>query len=159
MMLQVNEKLEIKDFSGTAGLYSAVLPVDRSKVVLERIADLVGVWYDSDEFHCTLMYSPTTPSKLPVPVARTFTAKMSGLAIYGDEKKVLVVTLESAELQKEHSRLLGHGCKHTFDPYSPHVTLGKVPEGFDESAHADVNDAIKGGTLWFNNQQFSDLVP
>ncbi len=158
-MLQVNEKLEIKDFSGTAGLYSAVLPVDRSKVVLERIADLVGVWYDSDEFHCTLMYSPTTPDSLPGAAQDTFAATLKGLEIYGDEKKVVVVTLESAELQKEHSRLLSHGAKHTFTPYSPHVTLGKVPDGFNLSAHEDVVEAFAGGVVHFNNQQFSDLVP
>lgn len=157
--MQINEKLEIKDFSGTAGLYSAVLPVDKSKVVFEQIADIVGVWYDSDEFHCTLMYSPTTPTKVPTPRGGTFSAKMKGLAVYGEEKKVLVVTLESAELQREHSRLLGHGCKHTFDPYSPHVTLGKVPDGFSLTAHSDLGDTISGGSVWFNNQQFSDLVP
>lgn len=157
--MQLDERLEIAPYTGTAGLYSAVLPVNRSKEVLSRIADVAGVWYNPDEFHCTLIYSPTTPNTLPEPTQSTFTARMTGLAVYGDEKKVLVVTLDSAELQKEHHRLLSHGAKHTFSPYSPHVTLGPVPDDFDQSKHSELVDTIAGKVLWFVNQQMSDLRP
>lgn len=157
--MQVNEKLEIKDFSGTAGLYSAVLPTEKSKVIFERIADLVGVWYDSDEFHCTLMYSPKTPDTVPEAKLGKFMGKLRSIEIYGEEKKVVVVTLDSADMQWEHARLSSHGCEHTFTPYSPHVTLGKVPDGFDLSDHADVVDVFVGARVFFDRQQFSDLVP
>lgn len=109
----------------TAGGYWAVLPDSRSELILRQIATCIMDVEDLHDLHCTLAYDKTNPETLAQPDHTTqFHATVCGVDIYGDEDRVLVLLLNSPDLEAEHKRI--HACgaaKFDFTPYSPHVSL------------------------------------
>ena len=109
----------------TAGGYWAALPDDRSAQILRQIAASIMDLDDLHDLHVTLAYDKNNPDVLakPDPDA-VFRATVSGVDIYGEDDKVLVLLLDSPELAAEHARIHACGCaKFDFTPYSPHVSL------------------------------------
>lgn len=156
--MQIVEKLVRKGWSGNHGLYVSVIPDKRSKDILEAVARALGVECDFEDLHCTLVYSQfDAPKELSVwKKNKKFKAKMQDIKLYGKNSDHLVVTLDSPELKAEHDRLIGLGAKHSWEYYSPHVTLCKV-ENFDDFYLQNVADAINGRELTFEDYSWDDL--
>ncbi len=110
------------------GGYWQVVPDSDSEEMLLKLAAAVGIDLDSEDvpdLHCTLAYDKRNPEvKAEVNDEAEFFAIVKGATVFGDEKKVLVVLLESEDLQREHERI--HACgaaNFDFKPYQPHVSL------------------------------------
>ena len=113
------------------GSYFGVVPDEEG---MEKIKDLVKSLklknpIEDEKIHVTLMYSEDKGNPLIPPSDLTYEAKPVGFALFGPEKNCLVVKLESKDLQSRHNELLANGFIHSYDDYSPHVTLSYEYEG------------------------------
>jgi len=113
------------------GTYFGVVPDEDG---MEKIKDLIKSLklknpIEDEKIHVTLMYSEDKGNPLIPPSDLTYEAKPVGFALFGPEKNCLVVKLESKDLQARHDELLASGFIHSYDDYSPHVTLSYDYEG------------------------------
>lgn len=127
-------------YTGTRGLYVATTPTDETAEFLSNLASLFGYIPDRGKFHVTVMYAP---EKYPQPGPwmtidkdQEFTGLFSRCQHWdgNDGKGYLSARLHSVDLQSCHRKFIAQGCKHTFTPYEPHVTLWSgVPRTIDLS--------------------------
>lgn len=111
------------------GGYWQVVPDADSEEMLLKLAAAIGIDLDSDDvpdLHVTLAYDNRNPEvEAQVNPDADFTAIVKGATLFGEgDKKILVILLESDDLQQEHVRI--HACgaaNFDFKPYQPHVTL------------------------------------
>ena len=146
----------------SGGTYICVLPDQDSIKTLLRIGDYLGLRVDSTELHCTLSYARSCfPKAAKTSKRRTFTATITGLQFWDghDNDGYLVVTLDSPSLVERNRYWAEHGLKHSFDDYSPHVTLvsklDKTPElitAMDKTSRVFINRI-----LGFNNETIEGL--
>lgn len=119
-------ELEQKAYTGTAGLYSAVIPTPAAINVILRIAHRLGFDLDASKLHCTVMYSKEKcpGAEVSCDAGRVFTAKIQKVQHWDGHngKGYLSLALVSDELTAEHNRLKELGCAPTFD-YNPHITI------------------------------------
>lgn len=140
--------LTFKEYYNTLkyGSYIAVTPDEKSK---EKIKDIIKKLkiknpIDINDIHVTLMYSEGKgiPEFFPYPDA-VYEGIGCGLAIFGD---ALVIRLISPDLHQRFEDLSYRGFKHTYDPYSPHISLSYdyKDEKLDHSIVEDVNFSFTG---------------
>ena len=156
--MQIVEKLIRNGWTGKSGLYVSVVPNKRSKDIIMAVADVLGTECDYDDLHCTVMYSKyDSPAEKSYPKTKTFRARMKDIQLYGKNEDSLVITLESADLQAEHERLKKLGAKHSWEFYSPHVTI-QTGKPWDDYYLENVIDSINGRELVFNGYSWDDVV-
>lgn len=80
-----------------------------------------------DNLHTTLVYSPSSSINPSVLLELLESRFPHNIAVQGVEfaafNACLVLKLQSALLQTIHHTLLDQGCIHTYEEYSPHITL------------------------------------
>ena len=107
--------------------YWAVLPDERSSNIFDKLC--LALDYDpannEHPYHCTLAYDDRNPEQTAEPdPTKVFKAQISGFALFGEDKDVLVALIHSPELQEEHKRIHQDGTMHyDFPEYNAHVTL------------------------------------
>lgn len=109
-----------------------VFPDYDSEEMLMKLSAAVGIDPEDDdvpdELHVTLAYDDTNPDvKADVNDAGEFFGVVKEATLFGEgQDKILVLVLESEDLQQEHARI--HACgaaKFAYTPFKPHVTLLK----------------------------------
>lgn len=109
-----------------------VFPDYDSEEMLLKLGAAVGIDRDSDdvpdELHVTLAYDESNPDvEAEQNDAGQFFGTVASAELFGEgQDKILVLVLESPDLQQEHARI--HACgaaKFAHTPYRPHVTLLK----------------------------------
>ena len=109
-----------------------VFPDYDSEELLLKLSAAVGIDPEDDdvpsELHVTLAYDESNPDvKADVNESGEFFAVVSEATMFGEgTDRILVLVLESEDLQREHARI--HACgaaKFSHTPYRPHVTLLK----------------------------------
>jgi 2'-5' RNA ligase len=130
-------ELEVIPYSMKNGCYSAVTPDQPSKTKLINLARTLGFTkFDPEKLHVTLMYSesPITNAKV---ASAEFPAICKEVSYWTghDGKTYVVAKLSGDALFNEHERLKGLGAKHSFDEYSPHVTL--------DASEGELSDKLK----------------
>lgn len=107
-----------------------VFPDYDSEEMLMKLSAAIGIDADDEdvpgELHVTLAYDDSNPDvKAEQNDAGQFFATVREAQLFGEgQDKILVLVLESDDLQKEHARI--HACgaaKFDHSPYQPHVTL------------------------------------
>lgn len=115
------------------GTYAQVSPTDETKKTLKDIIKKVKPKnaIDDDDFHVTLVFSigkgnPTLQPSNDV----EYKAYADSFALFGPNKDVLVIQLESEDLNSRHEYLLNSGfLRHSYQEYRPHITLGYEFDG------------------------------
>lgn len=115
-------------YTGENGLYCAVQPDDGSKFRIMRLCEELGITTDHRKLHCTLVYSRNDAPPLEEVqgcVDRATSGRVNFIEYWEghDKEGYLVAKLVSDKLQVCHERLIRAGARHSFTPYSPHVTL------------------------------------
>lgn len=102
-----------------------------------------------EDIHVTLMYSEDKGNPMIPPSSDLeYKASASKFALFGPNKDCLVIKLDSDDLKNRHNQLLAHGFIHSYDEYSPHITLSYNYEGDLPSS-----DLLKDlGELVFGNE-------
>lgn len=152
---------EVKPFTGEQGCYAAVQPDMYSLFRLMSLCDVLGIVTDPRKFHCTVMYSPDR-----VPAVKEFNAEAEGyiheIAWWAghNNKGYLSALLRSPQLQGCHKQLTDAGAKHTYSPYTPHITLATGPLTLDlERAMKGLNESLKLDPIriFFDSSVISDI--
>lgn len=118
---------EIREADAGSGLYVWADPDERSILSLHNF--LAGAPFKpnhSTDFHVTVLYhKDDLPFGVKPPADRVCKGSVTKLEVWTDhkQKQVLVACLDSADLQRLHSELLGEGLSHSFPDYEAHLTL------------------------------------
>jgi hypothetical protein len=109
-----------------------------------------------EDLHVTLMYSydMLRSDFLPNPKEIISDLSEAYLDWYGEDKTTLVLVLECRKLKTRHDEIAAYGLKHTYQPYSPHVTLAydvANPESID------LGDGVIPDRLRFIGEYFDEL--
>lgn len=152
--------------SHSSGTYVCALPDAESKKKLARLASVLGhplTPESIDELHSTVMYAKGAfPTAVRFPRS-LFGAKVSGIEFWSghDNDGYVVATLDSPDLKAEHRRWVARGLSHSFEDYSPHVTLfSKVEKTEDLIAHVNsVSPRAVGMLLTFDEIQIEGMKP
>lgn len=113
-----------------AGIYAWLDPDEESLMILQRLMRHCPFKTENlTKLHTTVLYckGPIIPDSIQVPEDRAIPAELSFLDIWEDHEGEYIVVgrLVSEELQELHASLTSQGLKHSFDDYSPHITLAK----------------------------------
>jgi hypothetical protein len=123
----------IKNSSHPGGTYSALIPSRESQEELfSFVAGLdVDNLEDSDEYHCTLIYSSTPcPDIVKEDFALPCEAIPIQFKILGTDKAVLVLEVYCPNAARLHDLFMEkHGATHDFPEYIAHITVAKDFEG------------------------------
>jgi len=117
--------------------------------------------YNSTRLHVTVIYSHTCPSRVLIPKAKLYQSTVESYELWDDGNKFLLVgKLNSRDIEALHRLYTSLGAVHTFDPYSPHITLGEF-----STDSADVQEYIyalnrtnSGVQISFGPQVFIDSL-
>lgn len=150
--------------SMSSGTYICVLPDKESKLKLAKISAALGHPISSaevEELHSTVMYSKGNfPKGLPLERKR-FGAKVSGLEFWAghDNDGYVVLTLDAPDLVARNRFWSEQGLTHSFEDYSPHVTLfAKIEKTTDLVAKINaLGRKVVGTTLVFDQEQVEGL--
>lgn len=115
-------------WTGTKGAYVSVRPTAASATLLSRVATQLGLTpsvSDVFKYHCTVMWSETTPKVCEPNNCLKFSSVLKGIEYWlgHDSDGYIVVTLDSNDLIKRHDYWKSLGARHSFDEYVPHTTL------------------------------------
>lgn len=126
------------------GTYMAATPTDESLDSIVALQKRLGIKnpVSRDELHCTLVYSKKgDPNVRPYNYSNPMKATPESLELFSEDKSALVLVLESDCLHRRHEQLLEYGLAHTFQPYTPHITLSYDYQGeaMDEELLYDEN--------------------
>lgn len=145
------------------GTYISVLPTEISAKEFMRIAEFLPIEEpELDELHCTLIYSPENTLISPVAVnARMYSAVIDDVKFWksASGKGYVVVTLTSPQLMTRHKEWLNQGLIHTYDDYTPHVTLAEdvaFSTGL-EFAMISAAEAFKGKHVFFTDETLEGI--
>lgn len=148
----------------SSGTYVCVLPDDESRGFLSHIANSLRVHADPYELHSTLMYAKGCfPKNASYSRRATFGARIKGIEYWDghDNDGYLVVILDSPGLVNRHRYWTEHGLKHSFDDYTPHVTLAtrieKTPELMERVGK--VATRVNGRLIHLTNETIEGLKP
>lgn len=139
-------KLTHVKYTGTSGLYSAVTPQPAYVDALMGIAEELGLPTVADSLHTTVIYSKVPPATQPTfDPERTYTGLVNAIEhwVGHNGKTYIVMKLVSEGIVDENAKFQRMGAKHTFVPFSPHITLS------DEVA---VDDDMKERIEKINNR-------
>ena len=109
----------------TPGLWN-LDPDDKSSQMIIAICSAVAAQEDLDNLHVTIAFDNRNPDN-DIPLSTgTFEAVIAGVELFGPDDNILVLTLESEDLQAEHARIHANPYVN-FDhiPYRPHITITK----------------------------------
>lgn len=124
----------------TPGLWK-VTPDERSTDMIHAICSAVASPEDLDNLHVTLAFDMNNPDNHIETSTGTFQALITGVELFGPNADVLVLTLESEDLQKEFSRIHANpNVKFEYLPYRPHMTI--IKRGATNSMFECLNDII-----------------
>ena len=122
------ESLSGDPFDGTKGCYVSVSVLQDPEIRLPVNLP----WSLGSDLHCTIVYSresaPSYPEALyDVDDKTVYIAKLVELEYWDghDNDGYLVAKLDCPELNARNKFWIAKGCKHSFDDYTPHVTLAK----------------------------------
>ena len=111
------------------GYVSVKVPVDTGIIIEQWLLDdckfsRENVYVPGD-MHTTIMHDERNPiDKLLIEPGRTrYKALPTGIDIFGQDDKFLVLTLFSPQLNQRHNQLLDMGMRTTYPQYRPHITL------------------------------------
>lgn len=104
--------------------YWKVIPSQRSADIIQAICSAVASPDELQDLHVTLAYDKTNPEN-DIPLStEEFSATISGVELFGANSDILVLLLESEDLQKEHARIHANpDVTFDFIPYRPHITI------------------------------------
>jgi hypothetical protein len=118
---------QIREADSGSGLYVWADPDEQSILSLGNF--LSGAPFKpnhSTDFHVTVLYHKhDLPFGVKPPADRVCKGSVTSLQVWLDHKQrpVLVAYLDSPDLQRLHSELLGEGLQHSFPDYRAHLTL------------------------------------
>ena len=168
-MLNVNisqSAVEIirETYTGNDGLYSAVVPTEKSATKILDLCDSLGLQVNPDDLHVTVMYSETGTSDVPKIENVKFNAGGYEVKHWTghDNKTYVVLGLVSDDLHEEHQRLTQLGAKHSYDEYQPHCSLYCTEQSLSKKllrGIESVNATLAGKpmNLFFEKQFFANL--
>ena len=150
--------------SMSSGTYICVIPDEESTLKLIKISAALGYKIPSDEvenLHSTVMYSKGKfPKGLPLERKR-FGAKISGIEFWDghDNDGYVVLTLDAPDLVARNRFWAAQGLTHSFEDYTPHVTLFSKIEKTQDLVNKinALGSKVVGTTLVFNQEQVEGL--
>lgn len=95
---------------------------------------------NATEFHTTVMYSKDNPDIMEFPQPQKLRGLITNACQLGD---YLVLKLDSPSLQRTHKQLLKLGFSHSFDDYTPHISVAKIEESELRVAKQTINKINK----------------
>lgn len=100
------------------------------------LLDALGLPPD-DTMHTTLIYSRTPvdwslPVFTPEPYGLDCDLHAPRLAAFGPHKNLLVLVFEQPHLEARHRALTRFGARSDWAPYRPHLTLGALPQHWQD---------------------------
>lgn len=161
-------KLEHIKYTGTSGLYSAVVPLPAYIDRIMAISEELGLSTKEDALHATVIYSkkpagsPEVSNFNPArPIPGIINAVDSWVGHNG--KTYIVLKMVSEALVSQNASFQRMGAEHTFVPFAPHVTLSdEVPMTEELQAKIDkINKrfAYKPLEVVFSGMIIGDLEP
>ena len=79
----------------------------------------------ANEYHATLIYDKRNKQFDISEPKEEYIASVSGADLFGEEKNVLVLLLDSEDLQNRNKELIDAGYESTYPKYKPHITIKK----------------------------------
>jgi len=134
------------------GTYSSLIPSVESREELLNFCVKQGIenLVDSDEYHCTIIYSKTECSD----VAREdfglpCQALPIGWKVLGTDKKVLVLEIYCPNATRLHELFMEkHGATHDYPEYIAHITVASdAPNDWDRLELPDFEITFNGYTV------------
>lgn len=119
-------KLNHVKYTGTSGLYSAVVPMPNAIDAIMGVADELGLPTVRDDLHATVIYSKVPPATQPTfDPERVYTGLINAVEhwIGHNGKTYIVLKIVSEGIVDENAKFQRMGAKHTFTPFAPHITL------------------------------------
>lgn len=145
----------------TEGLWRIFLD-ERSTQMIHGIASAVATPEELDNLHVTLGFDATNPvNDIPLCTDPLY-AVITDVELFGAENNILVLVLESDDLQKEFARIHENGnADFEFLPYRPHITILKdATEAEFEWLHSVVHaPSIPRLEVCLVNQRRSTIKP
>lgn len=150
-------KLNHIPYTGTNGLYSAVVPLPSYVDAIMKIADELELAPQEDALHATVIYSKKAPSDMADTVRRKADSnyEFSGVInavehwVGHNDKTYIVLKLVSPGIVLENAAFQRMGAEHTFVPFAPHITL---------SDDVPVDDAMQARIDFINKRLAFDPV-
>jgi 2'-5' RNA ligase len=122
---------------GRTGTYVALVADKATQDRISQFQTDIGIedGVSGDKLHTTLIYSRRIHDDMVAQPSEVYTARHKGYALFGQEKKALVMLLDAPEVCARHEQLMkDHDATYDFSEYQPHITLSyDVPEDFDVS--------------------------
>lgn len=109
----------------TPGLWK-LHPDEKSSQMIKAICSAIVSPEELDNLHVTVAFDNRNPDN-DIPLSTdTFRAFITGVELFGPDDNILVLLLESEDLQMEHARIHANPAVN-FDhiPYRPHITIAK----------------------------------
>ena len=153
MPKRIAASLEIKaksltPYTGRSGFYASCPPTpDSIKSIIGLMTNLIDFGIeleDADELHCTTMYSPEAIPRHIILSKNLIDTWVLGADVFGESALVLKL-YKSTQLANRFERWVSFGAVSTYPEYKPHITIGRIPEGFDgkEELLAGLNTLLK----------------
>lgn len=123
---------EIAGSNPSGGFYVWVDPNEETLVLLQKA--LRGAPFktrNTTEFHTTVLYHQgDVPTDVGVPKDRDIVGELTEFVVWDekDGEKIIVALIKSPQLMSLHYELIGQQFKHSFDDYTPHISVGKKVE-------------------------------
>ena len=123
---------EIMSSSPQGGFYVWLDPDEQTCLVLQKA--LSGAPFktrNTTEFHTTVLYHQgDVPTDVSVPKDREISGEITEFVVWEekDGENIIVALVKSPRLMSLHYELIGERFKHSFDDYTPHISVGKKVE-------------------------------
>ena len=148
------------------GVYVSVTLMQDSEVAIFKRLSTIGLIdkIDLKKLHVTLMYCKNPGNmhgiNLNFNAKAEFASKIIDIEFWEGHDKLgyLVAKLDSKQLHHEFRRLTALGLKHSFDDYSPHVTLltGDSARAAEKKIRK-IKNALVGMSLILTNEKAEPL--
>lgn len=119
----------LKDGNHPGGTYSAIIPSRQSQDELFAFMATLDInnLEDSDEYHCTIIYSKTPcPDIVKEDFALPCESMPIGFKILGEDKKSLVLEIYCPNATRLHNVFMErYDASHDFPEFIAHITVAK----------------------------------
>lgn len=125
-------ELHHEKYNAESGLYMHSAPDDASINSIVKLCGSLGIEVNTSKLHCTLVYSP---KEVDVVRAEELYSTMEVIVcdivsikhwIGHDKRTYVVAGLENGNIQDIHKRIIDAGAEHSYDSFTPHITLDTV---------------------------------
>jgi len=124
---------ELKRSPHPGGTYSAIIPSRESQDKLYSYMASLGIsgLEDSDEYHCTLIYSKNPcPEIQKADFGLPCEAIPKGFALFGEDKDILVLEIYCPNATRLSDTFMDkYGATSDFPEYKAHITVAKEYTG------------------------------